>query len=339
MTAVTTRTHSRLLRDAASSGQVEALLILAVATILITRLYLHVTGYPQVGGAVLHVAHVLWGGLLMVAALMMSLTFLGRAPRRIAVVLGGIGFGLFLDEVGKFVTKTNDYFFRPSVAIMYVVVVLLLVANRTVHRRQGLSPDEYLANAAATATDGLVHGLTSTDRDQARVQLDRAREGGVDPEAVEQIGILLDRCREAPPRLSAISLRLPEQLRGEHSVRVAAVLLTVFSVGILVNAAVTLEGDLAERSSDVTTVIQLVGSAATVLLCVAGTVGLWRGRQWAVRALRGAALITVFFVDVLEFAVREFGALINVAVGAAALSVFSHHLRRVSRRETPADTA
>ena len=50
-------------------------------------------------------------------------------------------------------------------------------------------------------------------------------------------------------------------------------------------------------------------------------------------------MITVFFVDVLEFAVQEFGALLNVAVGAAALSVFSHHLRQVSRHEALPDTA
>ncbi|WP_254704695.1 hypothetical protein [Rhodococcus pyridinivorans] len=227
MTAVRTRSRSRLLRDTASSAQVEALLIITVATILVTRLYLHLTGYPQVGGSVLHIAHVLWGGLLMVAALMVSLTFIGRAPDRIAVLLGGIGFGLFLDEVGKFVTKTNDYFYRPSVAIMYVVVVLLLVVNRAVHLRRGPSPDEYLANAALTATDGLAHGLTPTDRDQARVQLERAREGGVDPEVVEQIDLLLAQCREVPSRFSWVSLRLPERLRGERSVRVAAALLTV----------------------------------------------------------------------------------------------------------------
>ncbi|MEE2031651.1 hypothetical protein [Rhodococcus chondri] len=125
-----------------------------------------------------HIAHVLWGGLLMVAALVVLLSFLGRAPHRIAVLVGGIGFGLFLDEVGKFVTKTNDYFYRPSVAIMYVVVVLVLVANRAVHAARRPTPEENVANAAATVVEGLVHGLTPTSRDQAMAQLEAAPRTG-----------------------------------------------------------------------------------------------------------------------------------------------------------------
>ncbi len=41
-----------------------------------------------------------------------------------------------------------------------------------------------------------------------------------------------------------------------------------------------------------------------------------------------AALITVLFVEVVDFAVAEFGALLNVAVGATALAVFSNRLAR-----------
>ncbi len=122
---------SRLLRDVGASSRIEALVIVAVTTILLVRLYLHLTGYPQVGGATLHIAHSLWGGgLLMVVALCGLFTFLGRTPFGFGIVAGGIGFGLFLDEIGKFLTKTNDYFYRPSVAVMYVVVLLLLLANR-----------------------------------------------------------------------------------------------------------------------------------------------------------------------------------------------------------------
>jgi hypothetical protein len=34
-------------------------------SVSITRFFLNITGYPQIGGSKLHIAHVLWGGLLL----------------------------------------------------------------------------------------------------------------------------------------------------------------------------------------------------------------------------------------------------------------------------------
>ena len=54
-----------LTRNAVGPSSAEAFVMIAIATILLTRLYLELTGYPQIGGGDLHIAHALWGGALM----------------------------------------------------------------------------------------------------------------------------------------------------------------------------------------------------------------------------------------------------------------------------------
>ena len=51
----------------------EDFFVSAVASVLAIRFYLHVTGFPQLGVGPLHIAHMLWGGLLMLIALVILL--------------------------------------------------------------------------------------------------------------------------------------------------------------------------------------------------------------------------------------------------------------------------
>lgn len=122
------------------------------------------TGYPQVGGGNLHIAHALWGGTLMMLALVTGWLLIGAGARVAAVVMGGVGFGLFLDEVGKFVTKNNDYFYGPAAEIIYILVVLLLVGARVVRDFRPLTARESLASAAVIAADGVARGVADRRR-------------------------------------------------------------------------------------------------------------------------------------------------------------------------------
>jgi len=60
-------TRKPVKREDAEQYLIITLLSFAASVILI-RLFLELTGYPQVGNSELHIAHVLWGGLLLFAA-------------------------------------------------------------------------------------------------------------------------------------------------------------------------------------------------------------------------------------------------------------------------------
>jgi len=100
-------------RDRAESYILTSLVAFAV-TVIATRVFLELTGYPQIGNSVLHFAHALWGGLLLIVAVFLPLAYANRWAIQASAVLGGVGIGLFIDEVGKFITQANDYFFPPA---------------------------------------------------------------------------------------------------------------------------------------------------------------------------------------------------------------------------------
>src|SRR5919197_82141 len=128
----------RHLVRAADADLLDTFLVSAVAAVIVIRTFLEATGYPQLGGGGLHIAHVLWGGLGMLVAIVMLLLFLSSWSRVLAALVGGAGFGTFIDELGKFPTSDNDYFFKPTPALLYVLFVVLFLATRQVRSFRSL---------------------------------------------------------------------------------------------------------------------------------------------------------------------------------------------------------
>jgi hypothetical protein len=142
------------------------LFICAVGAVLVTRSLLALAGYPQVGGKKFHIAHVLYGGLLLLVAVICLLAFLDPRIKVAVAIAGGIGFGLFIDEVGKFITKDVDYFYRPTFAIIYVCFVVLFFAIRWLGRRR-FSADEAVLIGFEALQRAAVGSLTTERRDIA----------------------------------------------------------------------------------------------------------------------------------------------------------------------------
>ncbi len=186
------------LRDFEAGRQLDLVLVAAVAAVLLIRFYLVATGYPKIGGDALHIAHMLWGGLLMLAGLVILLSFMGRGPRQWGALLGGLGFGTFIDEIGKFVTHDNDYFYQPAVALIYAVLVLSYLVARSLHRqRLAATSQEYLANAVQEVLEVVRGDLDGREQARALAYLERADQG---PSLTRHLRTVLQEAELVPVR-------------------------------------------------------------------------------------------------------------------------------------------
>jgi multisubunit Na+/H+ antiporter MnhC subunit len=128
-----------------------------------TRLFLELTGYPQLGGGELHVAHVLWGGLLLFAASLLMMILANRWVYILGAVLAGLGVGLFIDEVGKFITQTNDYFYPAAAPIVYALFLLTVVIYLQIRRPPAYDARAELYRALGGMTELLDNHLEPSE--------------------------------------------------------------------------------------------------------------------------------------------------------------------------------
>jgi hypothetical protein len=72
----------------------------------------------------------------MLVSVVLLLSYLSERVMWVSAMLSGIGFGLFIDELGKFITADNNYFFKPALAIIYLIFVVLLIIFRRIGQNQ-----------------------------------------------------------------------------------------------------------------------------------------------------------------------------------------------------------
>lgn len=312
----------RLYKDIQARHHLGVFFIAAVTSLLLVRLYLHVTGYPQIGGGGLHIAHMLWGGLLMLAGYLVFLSFLGRQAQLLAAIIGGAGFGVFIDELGKFITSDNDYFFRPAVGIIYAIFVILYLSIDALTRRSKLSSREYQLNALAELEEALAQDMDESEKERTQTLLSQADQNSRITLALQQ---LLDTFETIPqPPKSSLS-RFLETLhnhyrdfwRRRHSSTYIRLFFVTESVMILAAVLSTLFTDLDELADLIDGRIDygswlLIGEITSAL--VASFLALWgafvlrKSRLEAFELFQRATLINLFLTEFFAFSRIQFAA-------------------------------
>lgn len=307
---------SRLSRSFQFGQLFEYFFVSAVSSIIAIRLYLVVTGYPQLGGGQLHIAHMLWGGLLLVIALLGSLLFLNNDVKNVWAVLGGAGFGTFIDEIGKFITRDNNYFFQPTFAIIYVIFVCLYLLYRNIWFKQSFTQDEYLLNSVDELKEVVTKELDQEEIAKALEYVSRSDPHHPLTSLLKKTYQELKEFKPAKPSLyhqarSAFTTYYQTLIAkqwflnliiiffvvraGEYLVRGGAVIFDVFSqpFEVTLQQLVVLRGVLP--------LINVLGLLAQAVLTVVGVLLIRRAPLKAYRSFRTALLLSILVLQVFNY--------------------------------------
>jgi hypothetical protein len=322
----------------------EAFLVSAVAAVLGVRFFLGLTGFPRLGGGGLHIAHMLWGGGLMVAALFMLLAYLGERVRRLAAILGGVGFGLFIDELGKFITSDNNYFYRPAIALIYVVFVLMFLWWRSLERHRTWSEETYLANALMLLQDAALHDLDPAEKYHLLRWLRRSGAAGTNLLGnVDEViaarrpdlrarGVLGTRWR-------AIEKRIERGMRSRWTGRLAIVVLLVRLLAAVTASLALVYSPATTGPGEAVDLPLLLASAVSGGLTLIGLVYLVLGtRVHALRWFKRSILASIFLTDLFTFYYQQLGALANLVADLILLAVFEALIEAEHRRAERVET-
>ena len=332
-------------RNVRARDQLELLLLAAVSSLLFVRFYLHLVGYPQIGSGGLHIAHMLWGGGLMLGALVVALSFLGARAQRVAAIIGGIGFGVFIDELGKFITNDNNYFYQPAIGLIYAIFISLYLIFNFLTRIRPLTPRGYQLNALTQLEEAIVRDMDPTEKMQVQMLLSKADQK--DP-VTKQLQKLLHSIRTIPPPLPGKRTRLVrwfdaqyekfwKQRHSNFLVRgffLFEVAIFVGGVASVIYATVDGAFDLFNGNlsySQEIVIGQLISSIAAAGFAVWGALLLPHSRIRAYEQFRRATLINIFLTQFFMFSRIEFGALPGFMFNLILLGLIGYSMRQEQR--------
>lgn len=334
---------SFFIRNARAASLYENFFVSAVASILLIRTFLAATGYPQLGAGGLHIAHMLYGGLFMLAALVLCMSSLGHRSLSVASILGGIGFGFFIDELGKFLTRDNNYFFKPASVIIYLIFVGLFFVFRKFGRERVYTPLEYTINAIALIEEIILHDLDGTEH--ARLQHYLNESDQKDPVVMQ-----LRKLVAAVPKSSLVDSRRLDKIRskvGHFTTQLLArtSVQQIVSAVFIGQAVISLElllfsvfrhyesgGDLF-RAIPTPQIGQLVFATISFVLAMIGAYKLRSSRLVGLEYFRRSVLVDLLVTEPFVFYSEQFLAVFGLTL-KLILWVNILYLISAERRET-----
>ncbi|HTP08911.1 MAG TPA: hypothetical protein VMP08_11715 [Anaerolineae bacterium] len=193
MTTQSRKAIRKPVRRSEADDDILLMLLSFAASVVVTRVFLQLTGFPKIGGdSGLHIAHVLWGGLLLFIATLLPLIFANQWVYPLTAILSGVGVGLFIDEVGKFITATNDYFYPAAAPIIYGFFLLTVLLYFQIRRRRRVDTRSELYYALSELTEAIDQDLDTVEKQRIEQRLNKIKDDATQPVQAQLAQELLD---------------------------------------------------------------------------------------------------------------------------------------------------
>jgi hypothetical protein len=329
------------------------------ASVSLTRLFLELAGYPQLGNQTLHIAHVLYGGVFLFAASLLPLIYANKWALTWSALLSGVGIGLFIDEVGKFITQNNDYFYPAAAPIIYAFFLLTALLYLKLSREPKLDARGELYAVLDTLGEVLDHSLEPEEHEDMHRRLHRILDKTSNPSlrslAVELMDFIESDSLQVAPEEPNLFDRLILFCNGVERKHLNRQRIRVFLVASLVILGMpsfmrfieynTLAGDPSQRGEYLAAILSEVPSAsgvdlfwAQMHLVLDGTVGLALALSATLIFLgmdrRGlelgsvALLVSLLVLNVVLFYIEQFSTIVTAAYQFITLQGLYYYERR-----------
>lgn len=288
----------------------------AILTIIAIRIFLQFTGFPQIGSGVFHIAHLIFGGFFMLFSILGFITFLNEDLKSYWAILGGMGFGTFIDEIGKYITRDNNYFYQPTFAIIYVVFIILYLIYKNIERDQNFTKEEYLINSINILEEYELKRFDKEEKREALEYLSKSDQNNFITKFLFKIFKESTNLPEPNPgkyeiakkKLKKIYRYFLKQPWSEYAISSFFIARSFIYLvtGIFLIISITqhfLSGTLASflTPRGLLPLIQFTFLALQAILTIVGAITIAKSRKMAYRFFRGAVLVSVFVLQVFNF--------------------------------------
>jgi hypothetical protein len=302
------------LRSADLGRRLDLFLVCAVGSVIGNRVFLIITGYPQLGNGTLHISHAIWGALMMAVAVIFAISFLAPNNRTFIAFIGGCGFGWFIDELGKFITRDVNYFFQPTIALIYIVFVTMYLVFRGIQRRV-LGADEAVLNGLEALKSAAIGQLSEPRRAAAVTMLDQTGAGGA---LARQVRTLLSDQTNLPTpdpnRFETWGGAVRRWYLGLSERRWFCRVVTwwfgLYAVGAVASAVLLGLDHSAIKGFEEWAVT--ISAVVAGLLMLVGLVRVRRNRLAAYRWFERGVLVQIFVTQVFEFAQEQLAGVLGL---------------------------